>query len=390
MIINKSNNKNKLKVLAVLLSLTSVLTACGGGSDDAPAATPKTTTPPATTEVTEEEFGLYLSDLSKNHILPAYQALQDNSATLKNQTGVFCSIDTPSQDDLAGIQQAWRALNVSWQNINWVGVGPVMENNRVFRMHYWPGGSDYIASAMTDLLMMNEEVTETFISKQRVGIQGLVALELLLFNRQNDLSSADDSAKRCQVLQAISANVATMSTNINQAWKSDGGNYLAHFNQGTGEFSSKKDAVEELVTNWLEQIEGVKDEKMLKPLEKSSAEGELNSEFPLSEASIASIKANLKTFKTIYLAGGGHGFDDILITHLGQQNIATQMLTAIDASIASAEALDDSLVMLLKTEQGRVKVTETVASIRVIRNLLTADFVQATDINIGFNSNDGD
>ena len=383
-------NKNKLKFLATVFSLTSMLTACGGGSEDSPAAKSEPITTPVVTGVTEEEFGLYLSDLSKNHILPAYQALQDNSTAFKNQSSTFCSIDKPSQNELNELQQSWRAVNLSWQNISWIKVGPVVEDNRIFRIHYWPGGSDYITSAIDDLLLSNEEVTESFISKQRVGIQGLVALELLLFNKDKNLATAAGSEKRCQVLQAISANVVTISTSINQAWQSSGGNYVEQFNQGTGEFSSKKDAIEELVTNWLEQLERVKDEKMLKPLEKNLVGEVENTEFPLSAASIASIKANVNTFKVIYLAGGGHGFDDILIEHLGQQNIATQMLSSIDDTIASLEKVEESLAEMLKTEQGRAEVNQIVSNLRVTRDLLTADFVQATDINIGFNSNDGD
>ena len=213
-------NKNKLTFLATVFSLTSMLTACGGGSEDSPA--PKSepiTTPVVTTGVTEEEFGLYLNDLSKNHILPAYQALEDNSTAFKNQSSTFCSIDKPSQNELNELQQSWRAVNLSWQSISWIKVGPVVEDNRIFRIHYWPGGSDYISSAIDDLLLSNEEITEIFISKQRVGIQGLVALELLLFNKDKNLATTADSEKRCQVLQAISANVATISASINKHGK---------------------------------------------------------------------------------------------------------------------------------------------------------------------------
>ena len=66
------------------------------------------------------------------------------------------------------------------------------------------------------------------------------------------------------------------------------------------------------------------------------------------------------------------------------------MLSSIDDTIASLEKVEESLAELLKTEQGQAEVNQIVSNLRVTRDLLTADFVQATDINIGFNSNDGD
>ena len=215
---------------------------------------------------------------------------------------------------------------------------------------------------------------------------------ILLFPEENqdNLLNASDKDKRCQVLMAISANVATISAAVNSEWQVAGGNYHAQLTQGTGDFSSKKDAVEELVTNWLEQIERVKDEKMLVPLSVSSPGIPSIVEHVLSEGSVISIQRNIATFKVIYSAGNGHGFDDILIDHLSQQNIATEMLLAIDNAIASADVLTGRYETLLKTEEGRTQITATIDSLRAIRDVLTVDFVQATDINIGFNSNDGD
>ena len=110
----------------------------------------------------------------------------------------------------------------------------------------------------------------------------------------------------------------------------------------------------------------------------------------LSDNSVKSIQTNIETFKVIFTAGGGHGFDNILIDHLAQQNISTEMSSAIDGAISDSALLGGSYTTLLKTTDGRTNIAETINSLRAIRDVLTVDFVQATDINIGFNSNDGD
>lgn len=380
-------------LLPAVLSVT--LAACGGsdtaeGTPEPVAAKASEPTPPTST--INEEFGLWLTDLANNHVLPSYQNLQDSALVLSSKSTDFCTKQTNNNDELLALQQSWREVMSSWQTIQWLKVGPIVENNRIFRLHYWPDSKDSVGRGVTNLLTTSEVVNEEFIAKQSVGSQGLPALEQLLFTEvsQNGLLNASDKDKRCEVLIAISANVVTVTTEVNNEWQIAGGNYHAQLTQGTGDFSSKKDAVEELVTNWLEQIERVKDEKMLMPLSVNSPGIPSIAEHVLSDATVVSIQKNINTFSVIYSAGGGYGFDNILIDYLGQQNIATEMLSSIDGAITSADVLSGSYETLLKTDEGRVQIIATIDSLRGIRDLLTVDFVQATDINIGFNSNDGD
>lgn len=379
------------------LLLTAMLTACGGSettaetnADPVTPVTPSTPTTPSNT--IEDEFGLWLTDLANNHVLPSYQHLQNNALILSNQAIGFCAKQTPSNDELVVLQQSWREVVSSWQKIQWLKVGPIVNDNRIFRLHYWPDSADTVGRGITNLLTTTEEINEAFIAKQSVGSQGLPALEQLLFTEvsQDSLLNASDKDKRCKVLTAISANVATISKAVNSEWQIAGGNYYAQLTQGTGDFASKKDAVEELVTNWLEQIERIKDEKLLVPLSVSSPGIPEVAEHVLSKNSLINIQQNIATFSVIYSAGAGHGFDDILIGHLSQQNIATEMLASIEGAITAANALNGNYETLLKTAEGRVQITATIDSLRAIRDVLTVDFVQATDINIGFNSNDGD
>lgn len=382
------------KVLLVAL-LSSTVVACGGSSDSVTAeATPDTSNPDTVSPTTtiEQEFGLWLTDLANTHVLPSYQTLQDTASSLSSETTSFCSHDVNSNDQLLVLQQSWKDVMSAWQTIQWLKIGPIIDDNRLYRLHYWPDSKATVSAGITSLLATSDTVTEAYVSTRSVGSQGLPAIEQLLFTSASadNLLNAADKDKRCEVLSAISGNVAAIASAVNSEWKVSEGNYFSQLTQGTGEFSSTKDAVEELVTNWLEQLERVKDEKMLVPLSSASPGLPEVAENILSEQSVASIKQNMASFSALYTAGEGHGFDDILIDYLDQQNIATEMSAAIEAAIIAADVLTDDYETLLKTESGRAQITATIDALRTVRDLLTVDFVQATDINIGFNSNDGD
>lgn len=379
---------------ATFLSLT--LVACGGSSSSESTPIegddPIITDPDTGTATIDDEFGKWLTDLADNHILPSYQSLHDNATELSNQAATFCANSSSEALELTSLQDTWRNVMLSWQTIQWLKVGPILEESRLYRIHYWPDSKDTVSSGIATLLASSEQITEEYISTRSVGSQGLPAIEQLLFpeSNQDSLINADDANKRCELLTAISANVATISNEVNNQWQIDGGNYYAQLTQGTDDFTSKKDAVEELVTNWLEQLERVKDEKMLTPLGSESPGLPDEAEHVLSDHSVTSIQQNIAIFKVIYTAGNGHGFDDILIDFLSQQNIATEMTAAIDDAINNADALTGSYETLLATDTGRVQISETIDALRNVRDILTVDLVQATDIDIGFNSNDGD
>ena len=381
----------KMRLLTSLV-LTAVLTACGGGGSDSAPTVPTPSTPTTPEDSIDEQFGLWLTDIATNHVLVGYQKLHDSALLLKQQSESFCAVNEPSESDLNELKQVWRDTMSDWQTMQWLKVGPVLEETRNFRLHYWPDNNDSVGRGVSKILSTSEEINEAYIAKQNVGAQGLPALEQLLYpvSNQDSLLVATDKETRCQAVTAISANVASITAAINDGWQISGGNYFTQFTEGSGDFTGQKDAVEEVVTNWVEQLELVKDEKMLVPLGNASPGLPLEAEHRLSDSAVISIQQNVAAFKVIYTAGGGHGFDNILIDYLEQNSIANEMLAAIDASIEEAADLQGSYDELLKTAEGRATIDANINAIRAIRDILTVDFVQATDINIGFNANDGD
>lgn len=282
-----------------------------------------------------------------------------------------------------------------WQTINWIKVGPIADENRYFRIQFWPDNNQAVSRGVDSLLLETQIVTSTLVAQQNVGGQGLPALEYLLFPSQDtsSLIHAQDQSKRCEVTQAIANNLVNISNDIFDGWDSNAGNYREQVITGTGDFTSVQDAIEELVTDWLGQLEVVKDEKVLVPLGPSTpGKPELTEHF-LSDISLQSIETNLLNFQIIYSANNAKGFDDILANTLQQSSINANMLNRINAAIATIGRLNqqfDSYIEALTDDSGRAELLQLITDLQAIREVLSADFIQALDINIGFNSNDGD
>lgn len=369
------------------LFLTLCLTACGGGGGSStPTTTPTTPTPvPQPTSTMDEQFGLYLTDLSNNHILPGYQLLADNASDFVSDSANFCSLSEPSQADLNLLRLSWLELSLQWQTMQWIKIGAVVQENRLLRLQVFPDDRNAVGKGLDSLLATQQAVDVSYVANHNTGGQGIPATERLLFSSPS-LIEANDRQKRCEVLQAITLNMANITAEINNAWQPSGDNYIGQLLVE----SKRKDSVEELVGNWLVQLEQVKDEKMLIPMGNDAPGLPVETEFYYSRTSLASIKINLQMFKTIYSAGDGHGFNKILEGHLGQAAIDVAMSNGIDNVIAQVDAMQGFLDEQLASATGREQIKGLILAMQDFRTVFTADFVQATDIYIGFNSNDGD
>ncbi|WP_133471156.1 imelysin family protein [Paraglaciecola marina] len=389
------NLKSGLKAPHVLIAfgLTTLLSACGGGGSSGNSTTP--TTP--TTETTDlpTEFGEYLTDLTDGHIIPAYEDMYSEALALKSAGDTFCGLTAPSSSDLSDYQQTWSAFNSAWQSIQWLKVGAVVEDSRLFRIQLWPDENDAVSRGVESLLLEQITVTADDVSGVNVGGQGIPALEYLLFpeDSSDSLINASDKAKRCEVSLAIAQNLLNISEEILTDWQASGGDYRSQLIEGTGDFSSVVDSVEELTTNWLEHIEIVEDSKLFEILGEESPGNYENAEHVLTDESLLSIATNIETFLSIYTNDDGKGFDSILIDFLEQQTISdeiTTSLTSVATQITQINLDFDSYETALADSQGREAITNLVDEMRILIDLIDVSFTQALDLNLGFNSSDGD
>jgi predicted lipoprotein len=87
------------------------------------------------------------------------------------------------------------------------------------------------------------------------------------------------------------------------------------------------------------------------------------------------------------------GFDSILGDFLEQTTINQEITTSLTTIVAQIEQINqnfDSYKTMLADAAGREALTDLVAEMRVLIDLIDVTFTQALDLNLGFNSSDGD
>jgi len=334
-------------------------------------------------ETLQPDYQLYLQDLSKRHLVPGYQKLAEQARGLSLVVRQTCT--SPDVQPWSKAQLAWGELMQAWQRVKWMQLGPVSEQSRHQRLQYWPDGNDAVGRGLQKLLLQHPAPGVERLAQINVGAQGLPALEQLLFSTQ--AAAGIEWRHQCAVAKVIAQNIQQMTTEIYQEWLNS--EFKQQLVTGSGEFTGSKDAVEELVSNWLAQLIILLDNRLTYPLSVASPGIPALAESAYSDVSMYSIRTNLVTFKQIFTGAGGYGMDDILIQQ-GQGALAQQVLSALDQSIELGETLPDSFTQAMADEQQWQRMKQLITELKALQKLLAEGVLMQLQLNIGFNALDGD
>ncbi|CAM4214392.1 imelysin family protein [Pseudoalteromonas byunsanensis] len=388
-------NKNKPLLLATLMALaTCTLSACGGGESTTKTntntkqdqkETEVNTTPEKMT--TEQGYEKLTINLVEGVIVPLYDQLYASNVTLSSETEAFCSKTSRTQNDIERLQATWKKTSYAWQQARTLKLGPIADTFHYSRIQFWPLSSQKLASDVETLLNENHDFSQG-LSDLKHQLQGLPAYEYVLFNSDVTLLGAQDIVKRCEYLQAITANIEGLLSQDIASWK---GEYGAAFKSGSGSFSSKEAALEKLLTIWFEYLEIIKDNKVNEPMSMQAPGKAELLENAYSQTSLINIKANVEALELLYTGGDGFGFDDYLKQVNQREDLDTQIRLHFKAIYEALQATKfKPAEQLLVNDQGRAQLNAIGSAITNLRSVMDSDFVQVTGLNPGFNTNDGD
>lgn len=172
---------------------------------------------PLTAAGTQADWTAANRALVDGYVIPRYAALALATARLAEEADTFCR--TPDAESLEKARDGFHGVMDAWQAVGHLSFGPVELYMRRYRFELWPDKHNTAAKQLRTLLAAeNREIlTEGAFARASVAIQGLPALESLLFEEGVDASafgSGRESSYRCELMQAIAGNLAAMATEV--------------------------------------------------------------------------------------------------------------------------------------------------------------------------------
>lgn len=321
------------------------------------------------------------------YIAPAYAQLARTTRLLFEQVDTLCS--QPNAAHLSTAREAFQVTVEDWSFIEWFRIGPVLRNNRVERFFYFPDRkSRGLRQVQTALAKQDGAVLEvSSLAKMSVALQGLGALDFLLFGTGADGLEAGD-AFRCQFADAVSANLHSIAESLATAWQQD--QQLRTIWNTPSEtnrlFRTDKEAMNALIGTLIHGLEAVRDTRIGVFLRETSDRDRPKSA-PLwrSESTMASIAANLEGLEALFTRSR---IETVLPKDFRYLGDAIRF--EFEQSIKTAREINAPPSDLLVDIERREKLVYLNTGINFLLDRLDNELALAAGLSAGFSFGDGD
>lgn len=341
--------------------------------------------PPVTQSAAEQVTPRQVAELAVTHYFrPAYAKLVAETRRGHDAVGALCS--APDRQHLETARARFADIVIAWSEIELVRFGPVLRDNQLERFLFWPDRRG-IGLRQVQALLVEQDAGATqaaSLHAKSVAVQGLGALEYLLFGADAEELAADANSFRCRYALAILQNLATISDRLNTRWqdKSD----FANPGPANATYRTEQEVLNEIIGVLAHGFEAIRDTR-LKPMlgnDASSARPKL-APYWRSDLTVASIHANFNGLRNLFeqsrIAGllppDAASLPNSVMFEFGNADRAfAQVTLPLEQAVADARQHGALNYAVILTQS--------------LQKLIGQDMSQSLGLSVGFSSADGD
>ena len=322
---------------------------------------------------------VYAADQASNSSQVVYQLEAKAATHFLNQTRSFSEefMSRCQLGDMVMLRQQWLKMMDAWMSLQGQQRGPEKALEQNWNVQFWPDKKDTTGHKMRTLAQNATLWNLDSIAKASVTVQGLGALEWLLFDSKSPLLSGDSSSERpvCRLGEAISINLENKANIIATEWQK---NPWSEFNQATW--------VADYVALLSNQLEFTLS-KLVRPMATIGKPRPYFSESWRSLNSLNNIKVNIQAIQRLYLANG-QGLD-ALLRQKGLEDVASRVTNQLE-SVLDNWPEEADLFNSLQTKEGYRSALSLRNKLEQLSYLFHDEVAVGLGVVVGFNATDGD
>lgn len=330
-----------------------------------------------------------------NFIIPKYLKLEAGIKTLRTAISALCR--TPDNQQLQFARKAFRNAVASWGTVEIIRFGPVAKQNRLERLFYWPDRKGRGRRQVLRLLYAKDKsvLDPRQLAAKSVAVQGLTALELVLFSKASDqLASNGTDSFACNYATAIATNLHNIVAAIVQEWMPGGEFELTWSSPGPQNqaYLSPSEVSFELVKTLDHGLENLRDRRIAPVL--GFGKNRRRKSRPVlwrSQSSMILINANIEGLYALLFQGG------LVDAYIASKPHKGERAEDLMASIKSEFELMIGMSRQMASEADPFSDPDIAGRLvpigfplRNIRHNAVTELKSAAGLAIGFNASDGD
>lgn len=325
-------------------------------------------------------------------IIPGYRGLAQATTALSEANAALCK--APSAAALEAARSAFSGVVKRWSAIEIIRLGPAIGQNRFERFLFYPDRKSTGLKQVQAILAKGDENATKVESLRRksVAVQGLGALEYVLYGTGAEALFGKDGEFRCRYGLAISENLKTIAGELLAEWEKPEGIQAAWKRPGPGNplFRDNKEAATELLGVLVHSVEMVKDQR-LRPFYAGAIDGKVDEGRPRlaiywrSVNTMPSISANLRALQKLFDTA-----DMESLLPADSRSIAGSINFLFTVLIRAADRIEGPIDAALADERQRATLDFIALNTADLLDRLNRDFGGAVGLGAGFSFADGD
>ncbi|KKX31752.1 imelysin family protein [Rhizobium sp. LC145] len=338
--------------------------------------------------LTDEGVGAVMAAAVDGFIRPGYRDFHAASGRLSTAMSALCS--SPSPETYEAAKSAFVETAGRWAHIEVVRVGPVIEQNRFERILFYPDRkSTGLKQVQAILAKPDESATsaETLADKS-VAMQGLGALEYLLFGTGSETLGAEKNAFRCRYGAAVAGNIESIAAELAYLWDRPDGIQQAWKHPGPDNpvFRDRREAITALLGILVHGAETVRDQRI-----ETFYKGPDSAKFPRqalfwrSANTWTMVKGNLEGLDALMKSSGM-----VNLLNEDERSIISSIDFVMKSMIRVAGTIDPDVEKAVADQTERQKLDFLLLNGRDLITRLNNGYGSAIGLTSGFSFSDGD
>lgn len=325
-------------------------------------------------------------------IIPHNEAFKAATARLAGAMAAVCSAggDAPSR---AAATAAFADTARAWGSLDFIRFGPVTRAHRLERVLFWPDPRATAQRQLGALIAARKQdvIAPGALASQSVAVQGLTALEILLYDDKAPLGAGTDetSVYRCAFARAIADNLATIAREIADEWTGADGFRLKMVAAGSDNplYKDASETARDVVKGLATGLELCRDRFLMPELTALAADPPKRARLPFDRAELmgAYLSASLISLHDLFDATGLVAF-----VPADKPWMAEFLPRAWKSLIADAATLDGLRTSQRGSEAHLHALRKMRFDIGGIRSIVVRELATNAEIDMGFNELDGD
>lgn len=315
-----------------------------------------------------------------NFVRPQTKAFATRTTDLSKAMYVLCE-----NGDLPAAQEAFAQAATAYGRIEFLRVGPLMEDNRVDRILFFPDRKGIGLRQVQQLLAEVDPASATVpgLQQKSIAVQGFGALEFVLFGTGFETLTTSDGAFRCAYGAAIAKNLEEMASEIAAGWADPEGiaKRLTQPDPSYADYRTTTESLEAVVGLVSHGIEAVRDTRINPFIAKG--DGKANPKLALfwrSNQTLPMLSANIRSLRSLVELSG-------VVT---DPALATEIAAAFDNAEAAIAKVISPVEEAVADPVQSAALTDLVTATQDLQRLIGEDLSATLGLSVGFSSLDGD